>query len=645
MMLKIEYSDWKGSEKVLYLQAKTTESKKSMSEEKPYIVSARKYRPATFKTVVGQRALTSTLKNAIESHRLAQAYLFCGPRGVGKTSCARIFAKTINCQNLTADGEACGQCESCRAIEQGTSFNLVELDAASNNSVDDIRSITEQVNVPPQNGNYRIFIIDEVHMLSNAAFNAFLKTLEEPPKNVVFILATTEKHKVIPTILSRCQIYDFKRITVDDMIDHLEYVAKEEGITTEREALGVIALKADGAMRDALSIFDQVAASSMGDVTYEKTIDNLNVLDYDYYFRLVDAFREGDVPSALLVYKQIRDKGFDSLFLVNGLAAHVRDLLVAVDERTVTLLETSEGVARRYAEQAKTLPVEWYYAAMRLLSECDLNYRTATSKRLLVEITLIRLCQLLKPASPPFDSLDRRMPLGDPVAERRPSPSVESVVSQQPTSPQQPVVQQQPMHQSTSPQQPTDYQQYMPPQQSISPQPAPVQPMAPQPSVPQTSPNQAPAAGRPRVAPRPSTLRLNAQRQSSSPQASGLVRRNKPINHDVFMEAWGSFAASNPSLHILVNAMRASHPVPADQHTYRIVVDHPAQQQSFELSMGRLLEYLRDRLENDYLSLKVEVTTEPVGAKQLPPREYLKQVVSSNPALAGFLNAIEGELV
>ena len=263
-MLKIEYSDWKGSEKVLYLQAKTTESKKSMSEEKPYIVSARKYRPATFKTVVGQRALTSTLKNAIESHRLAQAYLFCGPRGVGKTSCARIFAKTINCQNLTADGEACGQCESCRAIEQGTSFNLVELDAASNNSVDDIRSITEQVNVPPQNGNYRIFIIDEVHMLSNAAFNAFLKTLEEPPKNVVFILATTEKHKVIPTILSRCQIYDFKRITVDDMIDHLEYVAKEEGITTEREALGVIALKADGAMRDALSIFDQVAASSMG---------------------------------------------------------------------------------------------------------------------------------------------------------------------------------------------------------------------------------------------------------------------------------------------------------------------------------------------------------------------------------------------
>ena len=283
-----------------------------MNDQTPYIVSARKYRPATFKTVVGQRALTATLKNAIDSHRLAQAYLFCGPRGVGKTSCARIFAKTINCLSPTPDGEACGQCESCRAIELGNSFNLVELDAASNNSVDDIRSITEQVNVPPQSGQYRVFIIDEVHMLSNAAFNAFLKTLEEPPKYVVFILATTEKHKVIPTILSRCQIYDFKRITVNDIIDHLEYVAGVEGIKTDRDALGVIALKADGAMRDALSIFDQVAASSRGDVTYANTIENLNVLDYDFYFRLVDAFRKGDIPSALLIYKEIRDKGFDS---------------------------------------------------------------------------------------------------------------------------------------------------------------------------------------------------------------------------------------------------------------------------------------------------------------------------------------------
>ncbi|MDE6226388.1 MAG: DNA polymerase III subunit gamma/tau, partial [Muribaculaceae bacterium] len=389
-----------------------------MSEQKPYIVSARKYRPATFRSVVGQGSLTATLKNAIDSKRLAQAYLFCGPRGVGKTSCARIFAKTINCLSPTPDGEACGVCESCRAIEQGNSFNLVELDAASNNSVDDIRAITEQVNVPPQNGQYRVFIIDEVHMLSNAAFNAFLKTLEEPPRNVVFILATTEKHKVIPTILSRCQIYDFKRITVNDMIDHLEYVAKEEGVTAERDALGVIALKADGAMRDALSIFDQVTASSRGVVTYQNTIDNLNVLDYDFYFRLIDAFRAGDVSTALLIYKEIRDKGFDSLFLINGLAAHVRDLMVAADPRTIPLLETSEEIAGKYTEQAKSLPLQWYYAAMKLLNDCDLNYRTATSKRLLVELTLIRLCQLLKPATPPFDSLDRPVPLGDPAPSR-----------------------------------------------------------------------------------------------------------------------------------------------------------------------------------------------------------------------------------
>lgn len=315
-----------------------------MSGQQPYIVSARKYRPSTFRSVVGQRALTATLKNAIDSHRLAQAYLFCGPRGVGKTSCARIFAKTINCMNPTAEGEACGECESCRAIEQGVSFNLVELDAASNNSVDDIRSITEQVNVPPQQGRYRVFIIDEVHMLSNQAFNAFLKTLEEPPKYVVFILATTEKHKVIPTILSRCQIYDFKRITTEDMVDHLEYVASQEGIATDREALGVIALKADGAMRDALSIFDQVSASTKGNVTYRNTIENLNVLDYDYYFRLVDAFRDGDVPAALLIYQEIRDKGFDSLVFVNGLAAHLRDLMMAADGRTVGLLETSDEV-------------------------------------------------------------------------------------------------------------------------------------------------------------------------------------------------------------------------------------------------------------------------------------------------------------
>lgn len=585
-----------------------------MSEQKPYIVSARKYRPATFKSVVGQKALTATLKNAISSQRLAQAYLFCGPRGVGKTSCARIFAKTINCLNPTADGEACGICESCRAIENGHSFNLVELDAASNNSVDDIRAITEQVNVPPQNGRYRVFIIDEVHMLSNAAFNAFLKTLEEPPKYVVFILATTEKHKIIPTILSRCQIYDFKRITINDMIDHLEYVAGEEGVTIDREALGVIALKADGAMRDALSIFDQVAASTCGEVTYQNTIENLNVLGYDYYFRLVDAFRQGDVAETLLIYKEIRDKGFDSLFFVNGLAGHIRDLMVAADPRTLSLLETSEEIAQRYGEQAKTLPVQWYYTAMKLLNDCDVNYRTATNRRLLVELTLIRLCQLLKPAVPPFDAVDAPIPLG---ALKISAP---------------------PVSQGTQP---------------ASPQPAALPP-APQVQTPPSSPaNQpmrqqsvAPTGGQParqRTANRPTSFRLNNP-SSTKPAVSSLQQRTTPITHEAFMTAWGEFIAKNPSLHILINAMRSAQPEVSGENAYRIVVDHPAQQQAFELSMTKLLQYLRDTLANDLLTLRVEINTNPNVAKQLPPKEFLKQVVENNAAIAKFLQDINAEL-
>ena len=400
-----------------------------------YIVSARKYRPATFKSVVGQKALTSTLKNAIATDRLAQAYLFCGPRGVGKTSCARIFAKTINCLNPTPDGEACCQCESCKAIERGASMNVVELDAASNNSVDDIRDITDQVQTQPQGGKYRVFIIDEVHMLSSAAFNAFLKTLEEPPKYVIFILATTEKHKVLPTILSRCQTYDFRRITIEDMVEQMQYIGDQEGIKTDPRGLEVIARKADGAMRDALSIFDQVAASSRGDITYESTIENLNVLDYDYYFRLVESFRTGDIPGALLLYRDVRAKGFDSLFFLNGLADHVRNLMVAADPRTAELLETSRDVAQRYTQQAKSLPLQWYYAAMKVLNDGDVQYRTATNKQFLVELVLIRLAQLLKPATPPFDLVDRDYPLGDITGQARPQSAAPAPPQSTPTPP------------------------------------------------------------------------------------------------------------------------------------------------------------------------------------------------------------------
>ena len=359
-----------------------------------YIVSARKYRPSTFESVVGQRALTTTLKNAIATQKLAHAYLFCGPRGVGKTTCARIFAKTINCMTPTADGEACNQCESCVAFNEQRSYNIHELDAASNNSVYDIRQLVEQVRIPPQIGKYKVYIIDEVHMLSASAFNAFLKTLEEPPRHAIFILATTEKHKILPTILSRCQIYDFNRISVEDTVNHLSYVASKEGITAEPEALNVIAMKADGGMRDALSIFDQVVSFTGGNITYKSVIDNLNVLDYEYYFRLTDSFLENKVSDALLLFNDVLNKGFDGSHFITGLSSHFRDLLVAKDAVTLPLLEVGASIRQRYQEQAQKCPLPFLYRAMKLCNECDLNYRVSKNKRLLVELTLIQVAQL-----------------------------------------------------------------------------------------------------------------------------------------------------------------------------------------------------------------------------------------------------------
>ena len=358
-----------------------------------YIVSARKYRPLTFDSVVGQRALTTTLKNAIASGKLAHAYLFCGPRGVGKTTCARIFARTINCLMPTETGEACGNCESCKAFEQQRSFNIHELDAASNNSVEDIRSLIEQVRMPPQVGRYKVFIIDEVHMLSTAAFNAFLKTLEEPPAHAIFILATTEKHKILPTILSRCQIYDFNRMEVADIVGHLKHVAQQEGYDYEEEALSVIARKADGGMRDALSIFDQVAGYAEGHLTYRKVIEDLNVLDYDYYFKIVDQMLGKNIPAVMLTLNEILSKGFAANHFISGFASHLRDLLVSRDAQTLPLLEVSETVRTRYSEQAAKCRPQFLYRALRFCNDCDLNYRTSSNKRLLVELTLIQVAQ------------------------------------------------------------------------------------------------------------------------------------------------------------------------------------------------------------------------------------------------------------
>ncbi|NDV83614.1 DNA polymerase III subunit gamma/tau [Bacteroides sp. 51] len=359
-----------------------------------YIVSARKYRPSTFESVVGQRALTTTLKNAIATQKLAHAYLFCGPRGVGKTTCARIFAKTINCMNLTAEGEACNQCESCVAFNEQRSYNIHELDAASNNSVDDIRQLVEQVRIPPQIGKYKVYIIDEVHMLSASAFNAFLKTLEEPPKHAIFILATTEKHKILPTILSRCQIYDFNRISIEDTVGHLSYVAAKENVNAEPEALNVIALKADGGMRDALSIFDQVVSFTQGNITYQSVIENLNVLDYEYYFRLTDNFLQNNVSEALLLFNDVLNHGFDGSHFITGLSSHFRDLLVARDTATLALLEVGASIRQRYQEQAQKCQPQFLYRAMKLCNDCDMNYRNSKNKRLLVELTLIQVAQI-----------------------------------------------------------------------------------------------------------------------------------------------------------------------------------------------------------------------------------------------------------
>jgi len=408
----------------------------------------------TFDSVIGQQALTTTLKNAIKNGKLAHAYLFCGPRGVGKTTCARIFAKTINCLSPRPDGEACGECESCKAFNEQRSFNIHELDAASNNSVDDIRQLIEQVRIPPQIGKYKVFIIDEVHMLSTAAFNAFLKTLEEPPRHAIFILATTEKHKLLPTILSRCQIYDFNRMGVDDIVSHLENVAKQEGITYEPAALNEIAQKADGGMRDALSIFDQVASFCQGNITYEQTIKNLNVLDSNYYFRLTDYFLacgNGDpkapkvdraivqenITNCLLTLNEILSKGFDGQHFINGLASHMRNLLVSKDPQTVQLIETSAEIRDKYAQQAQRCTPRFLFTAMRLCNDCDLQYKQSQNKRLLIELTLIEVAQAAEGEDVPGSGRSPKKNVLHPIFAKSPAISSTATATPKPAAPRQ----------------------------------------------------------------------------------------------------------------------------------------------------------------------------------------------------------------
>lgn len=594
-----------------------------------YIVSARKYRPTTFKSVVGQKNLTSTLKNAIDTNRLAQAYLFCGPRGVGKTSCARIFAKTINCTNRTPEGEACGKCESCLSMDRGNSFNVIEMDAASNSSVDNMRSLTEEVNIPPQIGKYRVFIIDEVHMLSNQAFNAFLKTLEEPPKYVIFILATTEKHKIIPTILSRCQIYDFKRITTGDIVEHLQHIAEEEGVAAEPEALNVIARKADGGMRDALSIFDQVAASSMGNVTYASALANLNVLDYEYYFRLVEDFRAGNVAEALLLFNEIQEKGFDILFFINGLASHIRDLMVAADPRTAQLLETAAEIKEKYTAQAQSLPLQWYFAALKLINDADLAYRTATNKQILVELLLIRLCQLLAPPTPPFDRVDNEPPLQMPSpsqvvrASAAPKASTESPKSEKGKGQEEAhAAEKKDAH-------PVEEKKEM-------------SSTAIKPSM---NTSQVKSQTSVQKAPSKTSVRLSDLEAEYDGMAMEKQGRRKPIDDERLNEIWREYIAENGEKSILVSAMKTSFPTRGEDEEYLIKVSHPAQEQAFQTNMNHFLNYFRNKLENDFFSVKVMIDDSVEIKKPMPPKELFQDMVRNNSSLAGLASALDVEII
>ncbi|MGO5515154.1 DNA polymerase III subunit gamma/tau [Parabacteroides distasonis] len=571
-----------------------------------YIVSARKYRPSTFRSVVGQKSLTTTLKNAIQSNKLAHAYLFCGPRGVGKTSCARIFAKTINCLNPTADGEACNACESCRAFNEQRSYNIHELDAASNNSVDDIRTLIDQVRIPPPIGKYKVFIIDEVHMLTTAAFNAFLKTLEEPPHHALFILATTEKHKVLPTILSRCQIYDFSRISIADMVEHLQYVSSQEGVTAEPEALNVIAQKADGGMRDALSIFDQVVSFTNGNITYQAVIDNLNVLDYEYYFRLTDAILSGNVRASLLILNEILGKGFDGQNIITGLAGHFRDLLVCRDESTLVLFEVGASIRERYKEMAKHCPDQLLFKAIELANTCDLNYRASRNKRLLLELTLIQLCQLTQVAAD-----DKKKALIEPIAGT--NPSSQAVISGKPQQP---------------PQAPSVTAAAGAPQVMSTHMPSSVP--APPPS---TAPNPARRTARP-MGISMKEIGVEKPKQQTVQQATTNVKEVvTPFDNDSLVREWDNYAATIDKKVYLKNTMINCKPTLQENYYFEVAVHNPGQQEELINNAIHILPFLRQHLTNSRIQMRVRIVEGNEKHLAYTSTEKLELLMKINPTL------------
>ena len=561
-------------------------------ENNRYIVSARKYRPSTFESVVGQHALTETLRNSIRQGKLAHAYLFCGPRGVGKTTCARIFAKTINCLNPTATHDACNQCESCQAFNEQRSFNIHELDAASNNSVDDIRNLIDQVRIPPQIGKYSVYIIDEVHMLSAGAFNALLKTLEEPPSYAIFILATTEKHKVLPTILSRCQVYDFQRITVADIIHHLQYVAAQEGITATEDALNVVAQKADGGMRDALSIFDQLVAFCGNNISYEQAIEVLNVLDTEYYFRLTDMTLQGDVKGALLLLNEVLNKGFDAGNFVSGLAKHLRDVLVSHDAATIELIESSDAIRQHYKQQASYTPAVWIYKALDVIVDAETAYRTSKNKRLTIELMLIRLSQLAQPKEVPTVQ-----PIAAPQAANKPATPSAPAAPSVPSTPSTP---------------------------KAAPKPAPAVPSVPDlPSV-------------PTIGVAPSVQDTPSAPSTPAAPATPQDKRNSPFTADQLNGAWVGLKATFKREQRLVAMLDAHRPTLIDDHTAQVTFVNPWQEEEYKKFSKQILTILRDALQNDYLLIRIVVAENAASKRAYTSDEKYRVLQEQNPYLSEF---------
>ena len=574
---------------------------KSFSIMDNYLVSARKYRPDTFLSVVGQSALTITLKNSIRNRQLAHAYLFCGPRGVGKTTCARIFAKTINCMNIGEDGEACNECESCQSFNEQRSLNIFELDAASNNSVDDIRNLVDQVRVPPQLGKYKVYIIDEVHMLSQSAFNAFLKTLEEPPHHAIFILATTEKHKIIPTILSRCQIYDFNRISINDIIGQLRYVANSEQVEAEEEALNIIAMKADGGMRDALSIFDQVSSFGNGKITYQNVIDNLNVLDYDYYFKITDAFLKGNLSNALLIFNDILNNGFEGQHFITGLSAHFRDLLVCKDPATLSLLEVGASIKDKYMEQASQCPEDFLFAAIKISNDCDLDYRESRNKRLLVELALIRIVQLSDSKKKINELIQDNVSIPiqplpvKTVSDTKPkddNPSQYASIQDNSLTDSKPIA-------SNNPQKQNDTNT-----------PHPIKTI------------------------KTTSIRKRVEKADViQQQAKDIPMVNQPFTSEALIRSWNSYIETITDDIHLANAMKTCLPVLQKDYQFEVIIQNQVQESKLQDICYKIETHLRKTLKNNKVKMHLRLAENGENVRPFTARDRLESMIKKNPNL------------